>query len=195
MIWAIILAAGESKRMGEPKLLLPFGQKTIIETVVDHVMQSKADRILVILGHNEKKLREKIEGLPVTITVNTVYRQGMLSSVQRGFEDLPEDARAALIVLGDQPSIPISIIDSIVDAKDKTQKGIVIPTCKGRRGHPVLVDMKYREEVMRLDPDTGLRGLVHGHIEDVLEVEVDTAYILKDIDTAEDYTREINRGR
>jgi molybdenum cofactor cytidylyltransferase len=195
MIWAIILAAGESRRMGEPKLLLPFGQKTIIETVVDHVIQSKADRGLVVIGHNEEKIRKKIRDLPITIVVNPAYRQGMLSSVQRGFASLPEDARAALIVLGDQPSIPPSVIDRIVDAKDKTEKGIVIPIHKGRRGHPILIAMKYREEVMRLDPETGLRGLVHDHADDVLEVEVYNPAILKDIDTAEDYTREIKRGR
>ena len=181
MIWAIILAAGESRRMGEPKLLLPFGQTTIIETVVDHVIQSKADRIVVILGHQEEEMRKKIRNIPVTIAVNPAYRQGMLSSIQRGFVSLPEDARAALIVLGDQPSIQMSVIDKIVDSQAQTQKGIVIPVYKGRRGHPVLVDMKYREDVMRLDPDTGLRGLAHIHTEDVMEVEVDNPCILKDI--------------
>ena len=195
MVWAIILAAGESKRMGEPKLLLPFGQRTIIETVVDHVIQSKTDRGLIVVGHNEEKIRKKIRDLPIKIVVNPAYRQGMLSSVQRGFASLPEDARAALIVLGDQPSIPVSVIDRIVDARNKTLKGIVIPVYKKRRGHPILIVMKYREEVMHLDPETGLRGLVHDHAEDVLEVEVDNPAVLKDIDTAEDYTREIKRGR
>lgn len=191
MIWAMILAAGESKRMGKPKLLLPFGEKTMIETVIDRVIQSKAEKILIVLGSNREKIEKKIGNLPLEIAVNPDFREGMLSSVQRGLEALPEEARAVLIFLGDQPSIPSEVIDSVIDAFRKTGKGIVLPVYKGERGHPVLIDMKYRHEVENLNPEVGLRELVYGQPDDILEVEVDDAGILRDINDIEDYTREI----
>lgn len=195
MVWALILAAGESRRMGAAKLLLPYGGATIIETVIDHVVRSKIDRVLVILGSRERKIRDKIRDLPVSITVNPLFSQGMHSSVQRGFASLPENTRACLVVLGDQPSIPSSVIDAMIDAWEQERKGIVLPVYAGQRGHPILIDMRYRDEVKTLDPGTGLRGLVHDHGTDVLEVEVDTQNILKDIDTKEDYITEMKGGK
>ncbi len=191
MVWAVILAAGESKRMGKPKLLLPFGESTIIGTVVNNTIQSKADKTLVVLGSDEDKVIEKIDDLPVKITVNTNFREGMLSSIQWGFESLPEKTRAVLVVLGDQPSISSSVINKIIDAYNQTEKGIVLPVYNKKRGHPVLIDMKYRDEVKQLSSDIGMHELIHNHAEDVLEVEVGTQRILNDIDTVEDYNKEI----
>jgi len=189
MIWAIILAAGESRRMGKPKLLLPFGERTIIETVVSNAIQSKADEVLVVLGSDAEKMAEKIKNLPVKTSINPNFRQGMLSSIQWGFESLPEDTRAALVMLGDQPLVPSSVIDKMIDAYRRAEKGIVLPVYSKKRGHPILIDMKYGDEVRLLNPDTGLRALVHNHAEDILEVEVDTPSILRDIDTMEDYNQ------
>jgi molybdenum cofactor cytidylyltransferase len=163
----------------------------MIETVIDKVIQSNVERILVVLGSNRKKIEKKIGNLPLEIAVNPDFKEGMLSSVQRGLEVLPEEAQAVLIFLGDQPSIPSEVIDSVIDAFRKTGKGIVLPVYKGERGHPVLLDMKYRREVKNLNPEVGLRELVYGRPEDILEVEVDDAGILRDINDIEDYTREI----
>jgi len=195
MIWAIILAAGESKRMGRPKLILPFGEKTIIETVANNAIQSKVDGVLVVLGSNAEKIAEKMGDLPARTTVNPNFRQGMLSSIQWGFGSLPEDTRAALVMLGDQPLIPSSVMDKVMDAYNQSENGIVLPVYNKRRGHPILVDMKYRDEVKRISPDMGLRALVHNHADDILEVEVDAPGILKDIDTVEDYNRETRHWR
>ena len=195
MIWALILAAGESKRMGKPKLLLPFGEKTIIETVIGNVVKSKVDKVFVVLGSGWKKIEKKIRDYPVKIIVNPHYERGMLSSVQEGFQALPQDTQAVLVVLGDQPAVSSDIINKIIDAFKKTRKGIVVPVYKGNRGHPVLMDMKYRDEVEKLSPEVGLRGIVYNHPEDVLEVEVATPSILKDIDNAGNYKRELkNKG-
>jgi molybdenum cofactor cytidylyltransferase len=100
-----------------------------------------------------------------------------------------------VIVLGDQPSVSKQTIDRVVDEYQKTKKGIVLPVYKKERGHPVLIDMKYREEVEALSPDIGLRGTVYSHPEDILEVEVDIPSILQDIDDEADYKRELdNKG-
>jgi len=189
MIWAIILAAGESKRMGKPKLLLPFGEKTIIETIIDNVVKSKVEKTMVVLGSNRGKIEKKIRDYPIKIIVNPHYSRGMLSSVQWGFQALPKNTQAVLIVLGDQPAVSSAIINEIIDAFKRTGKRIVLPVYKKNRGHPVLIDMKYRGEVENLSPDVGLRALVYDHPEDVLEVEVETPSILQDIDDMEDYRR------
>jgi len=190
MISAVVLAAGESRRMGEPKLLLPFGRSTVIGTVLDHVLESEVDRILVVLGAEEAKIREAVGERPVTMVTNIGYREGMLSSIQAGFRALPAGTTAAVVCLGDQPLIPPAVIDALIHAHRDTGKGLVLPTFKGKRGHPVLVSTAYREEIMSLDPLTGLRPLFHTHPSDTLEVEVGTPDILKDMDRPGDYARQ-----
>ena len=187
----MILAAGESKRMGKSKLLLPFGGKTIIETVIKSVIQSKVEGVLVVLGSDFKKIEEKIKNYSLEIVINPDFQSGMLSSVQKGFQALPKNAQAVLVILGDQPSISTAVINKIVNAYKKTGKGIVLPVYRKNRGHPVLIDVKYREEVEKLSPDLGLRGTVYSHPEDILEVDVETSNILRDIDDEEDYKREL----
>lgn len=187
----MILAAGESRRMGQPKLLLPFGEKTIIEAVVEKVVSSKVDNTLVVLGSEREEVEEKIKNFPVKVAFNPDYHKGMLSSVLCGFKTLPEETQAVVVVLGDQPSVSKEVIDKIVDAYQKTGKGIVLPVYEKERGHPVLIDMKYKDEIESLSPDIGLRGTVYSHPEDILEVEVDTPEILQDIDDEADYRREL----
>ena len=193
MICALLLAAGESRRMGKPKLLLPFGQKTIVEHIVDNILQSKADKILVVLGSHREEILSKILDRPVLSVINHRYKEGMLSSIQAGFAALPKDTEAALVCLGDQPFIPKTVLDRLIASYERTQKGIVLPVYKNRRGHPVLIDMKHKQEVLKLSPDIGLRALVHNHPQDVLEVKVETPNILKDIDKPEDYARELKK--
>lgn len=191
MIWAMILAAGESKRMGKPKLLLPFGEKTIIETIVETVISSKVKKTLIILGSDQEKIEEKIKNYPVEIVYNRDFRSGMLSSVQCGFKALTGETQAALVVLGDQPKISTTVINKLIDAYRSSGKGIVLPVYKKERGHPVLIDVKYGEEVENLSPEVGLRGTVYNHPEDILEVDVETPSIFQDIDYESDYKREL----
>jgi molybdenum cofactor cytidylyltransferase len=195
MIWAMILAAGESKRMGKPKLLLPFGEKTMIETIVATVVSSKIEQTLVILGSDREKIEEKIKNYPVKIVYNRDFRSGMLSSVQCGFKSLPEETRAVIVVLGDQPKISTTVINKLIDAYKRSGKGIVLPVYKKERGHPVLIDVKYGEEVENLSPEVGLRGTVYNHPEDILEVDVETLSIFQDIDYMEDYKKELKKKK
>jgi len=185
--WAIILAAGSSRRMGSQKLLLPFGQSTIIETVIDQVLNSSVDQVMVVLGADQEKIRNAIGQKPVQFCHNKEHEEGMLSSVICGIRSLPPDAVTALIFLGDQPGIPPLVTNQVMDAYNEELFGIVIPVFNHRRGHPLLVDMKYRKEVENLDLEQGLRSLRHHFPEDVLEVEVNEPGILVDIDTKEDY--------
>jgi molybdenum cofactor cytidylyltransferase len=193
MICAIILAAGESKRMGKPKLLLPYGGKTIIETVIGNVVRSKVDKTLLVLGSDWHKIAEKIRKSQVSVTINPHYKRGMFSSVLHGLHMLPEKAQAVVMVLADQPGVPTSVIDSLIRAFQKYRKGIVLPIYKNERGHPVLIDLKYRKEIKKINLEKGLRELIYSHLEDIQEVKVSTPSILKDIDDRKDYLLEIEK--
>jgi molybdenum cofactor cytidylyltransferase len=191
MITAIILAAGQSKRMGTAKMLLPFGDSTIIESVIRSVLSSEVEEMLVITGARREEIELTISHLPAKTVFNPGYTSGMLSSVQCGFENAGANADAAVIVLGDQPSLLPATIDHLIHAHRQTKKGIVLPVYLDRRGHPILIDMKYSKEIRHLNPHVGLRELIRNHAEDIFEVEVGTDSILQDIDTPRDYEREI----
>jgi molybdenum cofactor cytidylyltransferase len=194
-IWAIILAAGESNRMHQPKMLLPFGDKTIIEKVIGNVISSGIKRVIVVLGSDKDNILKVTKKMPVMNCYNKNYRQGMLSSVQCGFRQMDDTCRAVLVFLGDQPGIGPDVINSLTDAYRKSGKGIAMPVFNNERGHPLLFDSKYRDEITGLDPSATLRDLVHKFADDVLEVEVKTESVLKDIDTKDDYINEINKTK
>ena len=186
-IWALVLAAGESRRMGEPKLLLPYRGRTVIEAVLESAAASRAGGTLVVLGGEADRIEEKVAGRAVARTRNPNFAEGMLSSVQWGIRGLPGDVRAAVVLLGDQPWIAASTIDRVIGAFLEGKKGLVYPAFRGKGGHPLLVDLgRYRKEISRLDPSEGLRGLLRRHPGDVLRLEVETPEILEDLDLPED---------
>jgi molybdenum cofactor cytidylyltransferase len=187
VIWAVVLAAGESLRMGTQKLLLPFGETTVIETIVRTALDSSVDETMVVLGAEREKVRSVLQSYPLTFAVNENYRSGMLSSVQAGFEALPGGAEAAVVMLGDQPGIAPEVVDGLVHGYRESGRGIVVPVYGGRRGHPVLIDVGYRSEILGLDPAIGLKQLVRAHAEDILEVPAESASVLEDMDRPQDY--------
>lgn len=194
-IWAIILAAGASTRMKQQKLLLPYNGKTIIETVVENVARSVNSNIMIVLGSHRKQIQEQIVNCPAKFCVNENYMNGMLSSAICGFRALPGETKAALIFLGDQPQIPPQVTDLVIKAWIQSGKGIVMPTFNGRRGHPVLIETRYKAEIEQLDPEKGLRTLSEKFIDDVYEVECIIPEILRDIDTPEEYQFEISKNQ
>lgn len=193
-IWAIVLAAGKSTRMKQQKLLMPFNGKTIVETVISKIIPVLKSNIMVVLGSNRAEIIEKINPFQVESCFNINYDKGMLSSVVCGFNSIPESAEAALVFLGDQPQISKKVIWNVINTWKASEKGMIIPTFNGRRGHPVLIETKYIEEINRLDPEKGLRQLMQKFSKDIAEVEVAEAEILRDIDTPEDYKFEIEKS-
>jgi len=195
MIWAVVLAAGKSERMGRPKMLLPFGRKTLIEKVISGVMKFPIDGVLVVVGAQGGEIERLLRTYPVKSVFNPNFEQGMLSSIQKGLDELPGKARAVLVVLGDQPQTPASVVERLVAGFERSGKGIVLPRHRGRRGHPTLIDLKYKREIMGLDPAVGLRQLLIRHPDDVLEVPVRTPSVLRDIDRPEDFRKAMKRNR
>lgn len=190
----IILAAGKSTRMGSQKLLLAYQETTIIRSIVEKALKSNASETLVVTGSHKNEIRNDLEGLAIQLVENKRFEEGMLSSVQAGVSAINPDNDGVLILLGDQPMVSTLLINRLIAAFQKTEKGLIIPIFNGRRGHPVLISSKYKSSINNLNPELGLRELFTNNSNDILEVEVNTDDILKDIDTPEDYQREaINR--
>jgi len=192
-IWAVILAAGESKRMGTPKMLLPFNGSTMIECVIGNVTRSNVYKTILVLGAENESLTKLTGILPVECCFNGNYKEGMLSSVKCGFRNIPAGTRAVMVFQGDQPLITSYVINSVIQAYLSSGKGIVIPVYNKRRGHPVLIDNKYRDEIEQLGSDKGLRSLAYNFPDDVLEVSTEEPGILRDFDTYNQYLKEINQ--
>jgi len=189
MISAILLAAGESRRMGRPKQLLDWQGKTLLQRALDALIDSDADEIILVLGYEADRIRAGLPALPIRIVINRDYNQGMASSLRQGLLALDPGSAAFLVLLADQPGIGPEIINTIIRRfrQADPKPGIVLPVYRGRRGHPVLIGVQYREECLRLQGDRGARGLLLNHPGDVLEIEVQEDAILKDIDTPEEY--------
>jgi molybdenum cofactor cytidylyltransferase len=192
-IWAIILAAGESKRMGSPKMLLDFGGRKMIEMAITNVTQSNVDNTVVVLGAHRNEILKVVGSLPVIFCNNENYIDGMLSSVKCGLSCLPEQLKAVMVFQGDQPFIDPLVTNMVIDAYRSSGKGIVIPVCDGKRGHPLLLDSKYVEQIGKLDPKVGLRELAMKFPADVFEVETGNKRIFRDFDTYDDYLNEIDK--
>lgn len=194
-VWAIVLAAGMSRRMHTQKLLLPWDEKTIIAAVVENIFRSGISNIMVVLGSHSAEVRTALSSYQVSFCLNDKFREGMFSSVVCGFSALPGNAEAALLFLGDQPFIPEEVPGKVIEKWQETRKGIIIPIAEGKRGHPSLFDLKYREVISLLDPETGLRSLALKFPGDVAEVEIYNPEILHDIDTKNDYLNELNNQK
>jgi len=187
MISAILLAAGESKRMGKPKLLMPMGDSTILEQTVDNLLDSDVDEVIVVLGYRAEEAMHRISSKPVKIAINPDYRHGMSTSIVAGLSLIDKKAEAAMLVLADQPFIDSKIINKLIEQYHAHTKGIIFPKYQNRRGHPAIFSIKYKAELSRLKGDVGGREIIEKFPDDVLEVPVDSPYINIDIDTSSDY--------
>lgn len=194
MIPAIVLAAGRSQRMGEQKLVLPFQGQPLVTRAVDALLGSPVDPVYVVVGDSGKLVIDALADRSVHVVTNPRPVCEMLDSVRCGIHALPEQAVAVVVALGDQPGLTASLVARLVEAFRSGDRGIVVPMCDGRRGHPLVIAMRYRDEILTRHAGRGLRGLIAAHPQDVLELQVEAADILQDIDLPEDYRRAIAAG-
>lgn len=183
---AILLAAGQSRRMGAFKPLLPFGKQTVIESCINYLTEGGVRSIVVVVGHRAEDIRKQLSSWPVTFAFNPDPTSEMATSIAIGVRELPNEAGATLIALVDYPAIPSSVVAALINEWSKCFR-LVKPTWHGRGGHPVLVDLSLREELLSLDPARGLKDLFDKNRANASRVEVDSPYIARDIDTWDDY--------
>ena len=189
----VVLAAGESRRMGRLKALLPFGQRTVIEQVLHPLLQAGLDGVTIVLGHRASEIQDALTAWPVQLIYNPHYRDGMTRSVQTALQEIMPIPAAYLLALVDQPHLGLTPIQQVLSAFKQTGKGLVIPSWHGKRGHPIVLAARYRQEVLALGPDQGLNVVTRGHPDDTLEVPMMDDDILRDIDYQEDYEAELDR--
>lgn len=195
-ISAVVLAAGESRRMGQTKQLLPLEGKVLLQQVLDPLKKSDVDEIILVLGHDAERIQRAVVTREIKVVINTNYRAGMITSIQQGLAALDKRTAAFFIVLGDQPGVSPVVYNRLMAEFNRAHplKSIILPAYRGRRGHPALFSIGHREESLLLHGDLGLRQILLNHAEDILLVEMDTDAILEDIDTPEDYRKYLAKG-
>jgi molybdenum cofactor cytidylyltransferase len=187
MISAIILAAGESKRMGQPKMLLPWDRSTVLQTVISTFQSAGIKDILVITGGAHAQV-DALIGQTVQIVLNENYARGeMLSSIQTGLKVKMSESQAALIALGDQPQVEARSILHILQEYKQTSAPIIVPSYQMRRGHPWLVARELWDEILKMPAGETSRDFLNRHAKDIHYIKLDTPTILQDLDTPEQY--------
>jgi len=183
---AILLAAGRSERMGAFKPLLPFGNKTVIETCIDHLRKGGVETIVVVVGHQANLIRAHLQDLNLSFAFNPDPESEMSASIACGAKQLPREAGAVLIALTDHPAVSPEVIITIINCWRGGAK-LVIPEYDARGGHPVLVDLGFRDQLLQLDPERGLGSLFDAHRAQVQRIPVGSPFIARDMDTWDDY--------
>jgi molybdenum cofactor cytidylyltransferase len=187
-IAALVMAAGQSSRMGNINKLLtmmPDGQTMIAQTV-DRVAACGARPVLVVTGHQDAEIRQALAGKPVSFVHAADYASGLSASLHAGIAALSADIGAALICLGDMPLIETAMLRQLISTYDPLEgRGIILPCFDGQRGNPVLWDKRFFPDLLALSGDAGARRILHHHMDFVAEVPVESDSVLRDFDTPE----------
>jgi molybdenum cofactor cytidylyltransferase len=193
MIAAVLLAAGESRRMGRPKLTLPWGNGgSVISQVVARFREAGADPLLVVTGGDREEVERALRGAGAQCLFNPIYRQGgMLSSIKVGLRRLLDgEAEAALVAPADLPYLTAETLRSLLDHRRRSGSDLIVPSHEMRRGHPVLIGRAYWQEVLDLPEGRTLRDFLRRRTGQIDYVVVGDAGVIQDLDTPEDYERD-----
>jgi len=195
----VVIAAGEGRRMGRLKQLLPWKNSTVLGTIIDTLKETSLEKIYIVLGYKheevflgiKKHLSEKTE-----VVINNRYKEGMLSSIQEAVKRIPDDFYGFLLFLGDQPFIKKETVEKVVERAKKGDFPIIVACFKGERGHPTFVSLSLKEKILSLSPrKEGLRKIIYDERNKnmVLDLETEDPDVVRDMDTYDDYLREKER--
>ncbi|HAT35159.1 MAG TPA: 4-diphosphocytidyl-2C-methyl-D-erythritol kinase, partial [Rhodospirillaceae bacterium] len=186
-IAGLILAAGQSRRMGSVnKLLAEVDSEPMVRRAAAIVTASQAAPVITVTGHESEKVAEALKDFDLTLVHNPAYADGISGSLQRGLAAMPTDIDGVVVCLGDMPRVSEHVIDKLVAAFSPTeQREICVPTWQGKRGNPVLLGRRFFSEINDISGDVGARGLLGAYPELICEVEMENDSILLDIDTPE----------
>jgi len=195
MIFALLPAGGQSSRMGKPKLSLPLGDRTVLERVIAALRAAAVDHILVVAGAHVPELAPLARNAGAEVLLLTEQTPDMRATVEQGLLWLEEHYQPTaddhwLLVPADHPTLDAESVRQLLLAKThQPNASIVVPTYRGKRGHPALISWKHVAGIRALAPDLGLNAYLRQHTAETLEVPVDSKEILTDLDTREDYER------
>ena len=187
MVSAILLAAGQSKRMGgENKLTKKIRDISLIKHSVKNILASSVDELIIVLGY-QKEIIEKLidKNNKIKFVFNKDFENGMASSIKTGLNNLSEKTEAFFICLGDMPMVNHDIYNQLIKSKDN--KKIIIPTYKGQQGNPVLFNKSMKEKIMSITGDVGAKKILELNKDKILNVEINDQSIAKDFNTQNDF--------
>jgi len=186
---AILLAAGESRRMGAVnKLTLPIDGQPLLRHSAQTLLASRLQEVVAVLGYEADQAAPLLEDLDVTLVHNERYAEGQMSSVHCGLEALSGDCEGVMICLADQPLLTPEDIDALIEAFGRRQQGsILVPTHCGRRGNPIVLAYAHRDEILGGGRDLGCKRLIERNPEWVTRLEMETDHVVFDLDTPDDY--------
>ncbi len=196
-VFAVVPAAGESRRMGRPKLLLPIDERLVIHRVIDAIVQAGVTDIWVLVRDNHPDLKAELTGASANV-ITSAPTPGMRESTELLLREIqsrrqPTFHDAWLLCPADHPTLDSRVIRSLIEHRGRHPRGIWVPTWRGRRGHPVLFSWDLAREVPSIPVDRGLNHLLSEFAGDVHEVEVETGEVLRDLDTPDDYRAFLDR--
>ena len=188
MISAILLAAGQSKRMdGENKLTKEIQGIPLIKRSVKNIIASAVDELIIVLGY-QKEIIEKLidKNEKIKFVFNKNFESGMASSIKTGLNHLSENTTAFFICLGDMPMVNSDIYNQLI--KSRNQKNIIVPTYKGQQGNPVLFDKSMKEKIMDITGDVGAKKILELNKDKILNLEINDQNISKSFNTQDDFS-------
>jgi molybdenum cofactor cytidylyltransferase len=184
---AILLAAGESARMGVPKPLLGWEGRTLVEYQIEQLRLAGVDTVVAVLGHQANDVGPLAERAGATVVVNEAYREGRASSLRAGAGALPDETRTIVVLSVDQPR-QHEVLRRLTDEHAVGGKRITVPTFEGRRGHPPVLDGSLLQEMREVREETkGLREILLGHRDEINEVDLESDTVLLDLNDPQDY--------
>lgn len=190
MIAGLILAAGESSRMGQDKALLTFRGRTFLETIATTLREAGVERVAVVLGHHAAEIQQAAKPEAIETVINRDYARGQTSSLQAGLRALESpDLEAIVLCLVDQPLVSADTVRRLTGNFRQSGAPVVIPTLRNQRGHPVVISSALFEELLRLRPGEGANTVIRRHRDATRFVEVSDEGILIDVDNPEVYRR------
>ena len=187
-IVGLVLAAGESSRMGRDKALLEYHGRTFLENIIHTLHEAGIERVVVVLGHHAEVIRQNTDLRGAEVVVNQDYRLGQTSSLQAGLRALEKDEpNAVLLCLVDHPAVSAETLRRLILSFKSTAKPVIIPEMRGKHGHPILVGRELFAELTALGLDQGANTVIRGHRGQTHFVEVSDPGILLDVDDLESY--------
>jgi molybdenum cofactor cytidylyltransferase len=190
MIAGLILAAGESRRMGRDKALLTYRGRTFLETIINNLGAAGVEKITVVLGHHAETIAKAVNLAAVRVVANSEYQQGQTSSLQLGLAATAADSPEGVILcLVDHPAISVEVLATLIERFESTQAPVLIPTHKGERGHPVVIHQTLFPELLALPTGEAANAVIRKYRDVTQFVEVADPGILLDVDDPGTYER------
>ncbi len=188
---ALLPAAGASRRMGRPKLLLPVGGRPMVAGVVAALRGGGVSEIVLVTAPGDEALQTWARQNGITVAINPDPDRGMLSTIQEGIAALAGALEGEILLISpaDLPHLQAGTVAELLQKMIETGAPLALPTWHGKRGHPLAIAPRLVPEIDNLDPKIGLKQLRDRHEKDLLEIEVEDAGVVQDIDTPEDYER------